>query len=89
MHNSKELAFTFMLVFFSLFCLIVTAHYIWPTPYYWPRGGGGTLNCSSIYPSPKKNINKNINFKHPQKIFEILATQKNIHILYNELKKIP
>ena len=29
----------------------------------------------SIYPSPGKNIR---NFKHPEKIFEILATPKNI-----------
>ena len=40
----------------------------------------------SIYRSPKKNIR---NFKHPKKIFEILATQKNIPILYLDLKKRP
>ena len=38
----------------------------------------------SIYRSPPKNIR---NFKHPKKIFEILATQKNISILYLDLKK--
>ena len=55
--------------------------------------GGGTLIFSrirrlgpSIYRSPKKNIR---NFKHPQKIFEILATPKNILILYIDLKKDP
>ena len=40
----------------------------------------------SIYCSPPKNIR---NFKHPKKIFEILATQKNIPILYIDLKKRP
>ena len=52
---------------------------------------GGTLIFSrirrlgpSIYRSPQKNIR---NFKHPQKIFEILATAKNIPILYIDLKK--
>ena len=40
----------------------------------------------SIYPSPPKNIR---NFKHPKKIFEILATPKNIPILYLDLKKRP
>ena len=40
----------------------------------------------SIYPSPQKNIRS---FKHPKKIFEILANQKNIPILYNDLKKRP
>ena len=40
----------------------------------------------SIYRSPQKNIK---NFKHPKKIFEILATQKNIPILYLDLKKRP
>ena len=38
----------------------------------------------SIYCSHPKNIR---NFKHPQKIFEILATQNNISILYLDLKK--
>ena len=38
----------------------------------------------SIYRSPQKYIS---NFKHPQKIFEILATQKYIPILYFDLKK--
>ena len=40
----------------------------------------------SIYRSPQKNIR---NFKHPKKIFEILATQKNISILYLDHKKDP
>ena len=46
------------------------------------EGGGGYSNFFSIrrlgpgiYHSPPKTIR---NFKHPQKIFEILATQKNI-----------
>ena len=38
----------------------------------------------SIYRSPQKNIR---NFKYPKKIFEILATQKNIPILYLDFKK--
>ena len=59
------------------------------------QGGGGgrvlyffhirTLG-PSIYRSPKKNIR---NFKHPKKIFEILATPKNIQFLYLDLKKDP
>ena len=55
------------------------------------RGGGGVLSFfyihrlgPSIYRSPPKNIR---NFKHPQKIFEILATLKNTPILYIYLKK--
>ena len=36
----------------------------------------------SIYHSLKRNIR---NFKHPKKLFEILATQKNIPILYLNL----
>ena len=58
-----------------------------------PGGGGGTLNFfyirrlgPSIYSSPPKNIR---NFKHPKKIFEILATPKNFPILYKDLKKRP
>ena len=58
-----------------------------------PGGGGGTLIFfrirrlgPSIYRSPQKNIR---NFKHPKKIFEILTTQKNIPILYLDLKKDP
>ena len=57
------------------------------------QGGGGTLIFfrirrlgPSIYRSPPKNIR---NFKHPQKIFEILATQKSISFLYLDLKKVP
>ena len=56
-----------------------------------PGGGGGYSNFyhirrlgPSIYRSPQKIIR---NFKHPKKIFEILATQKNIPILYLDLKK--
>ena len=55
--------------------------------------GGGYSNFfrirrlgPSIYRSPQKNIR---NFKHPKKIFEIFATQKNIPILYLDLKKRP
>ena len=68
MHNSKELAFTFiMMLVFSLFCLIVTAHYIWPTAYHWPREGGRGGGLLSIVPAStlhQKNIR---NFKHPKK----------------------
>ena len=58
-----------------------------------PRGGGGGGYSNffrirslgpSIYRSPPKNIR---NFKHPKKLFEILATQKYIPILYLDLKK--
>ena len=56
-------------------------------------GGGGYSNFfrirrlgPSIYCSTPKNIRK---FKHPKKIFEIFATQKNIPILYLDLKKDP
>ena len=42
---------------------------------------GPSINCSP----PKKYQN----FKHPKKIFEILATPKNIPILYLDLKKDP
>ena len=56
-------------------------------------GGGGTLIFSAYVGSdpastihPQKNIR---NFKHPKKIFEILATPKNIPILYLDLKKDP
>ena len=56
-------------------------------------GGGGTLIFSAYVGSdptstvhPPKNIR---NFKHPKKIFEILATPKNIPILYLDLKKRP
>ena len=57
----------------------------------WPRGS--TLIFSSYVGSdpaftvhPQKNIRK---IKHPKKIFEILATPKNIPILYLDLKKDP
>ena len=39
MHHSKALVFTFlmMLIFLAvLFRSIITAHYIWSTPYHWP-----------------------------------------------------
>ena len=54
-------------------------------------GGGGHLIFSSYVGSdpastvhPPKNIK---NFKHPKKIFEILAAQKNFPNLYLDLKK--
>ena len=57
------------------------------------RSQGGTLIFSAYVGSdpastvhPKKNIR---NFKHPKKIFEIVATPKNIPILYLDLKKDP
>ena len=40
----------------------------------------------SIHRSPQKNIR---NFKHPKKIFEILATQKIFQFLYLYLKQDP
>ena len=47
-----------------------------------PGGGGGTLIFSAYVgsdPAPALHPPKNIrNFKHPKKIFEILATPKNI-----------
>ena len=53
------------------------------------QGGYSNFFCirrlgPSIYCSPKKNIR---NFKHPKKLSEILATQKNIPILYQDLIK--
>ena len=58
-----------------------------------PRGGGGYSNffCirrlgPSIYRSPQKNIR---NFKHPKKIFEMLATQKISQFCTSTLKKDP
>ena len=54
---------------------------------------GGTLIFSAYVRSdpastvhPQKNVR---NFKHPQKIFEIIAIPKNIPILYLDLKKDP
>ena len=54
-------------------------------------GGGGYSNFSAYVGSepastvhPQKNIR---NFKHPKEIFEILATPKNIPILYLDFKK--
>ena len=56
-----------------------------------PRGG--TLIFSANIgsdPASTIHLKKNIrNFKHPPKIFEILATQKNFPILYIDLKKDP
>ena len=53
----------------------------------------GTLIFSAYVgsdPASTVHQNKNIrNSKHPKKIFEILATQKNIPILYLDLKKDP
>ena len=69
-----------------------------PTDWEKPGGGGGGggggyshFFCirrlgPSICPSPHKNIR---NFKHPKKIFEILATKKRSPILYLDLKKRP
>ena len=56
-------------------------------------GGGGILIFSACVGSdpastvhPPKNIR---NFKHPQKIFEILAAKKISPFLYLDLKKNP
>ena len=50
----------------------------------YPRGGGGTLIFSAYVgsdPTSTLHRKKNIrNFKHPKKIFKILAPQKNILI---------
>ena len=54
-----------------------------------PRGGGGGYSlffCIRRLRFTPKNIR---NFKHPKKIFEILAAPKNIPILYHDLKKDP
>ena len=55
---------------------------------------GGVLLFFSAYvgsdPASTVHLPKKIrNYKHPKKIFEILATQKNIPILYLDLKKRP
>ena len=53
-------------------------------------GGGGTLIFSAYVGSdPASTVHPNQEFQALQKIFEILATQKNIPILYLDLKKIP
>ena len=61
-----------------------------PTP---GGGGGGTLVFSAyvgLDPASTVHPQKNIrNFRHPKKILEILATPKNIPILYLDLKKDP
>ena len=56
------------------------------------QGGGGTLIFSAYVGSdPASTVHPKIirNFKHPNKIFEIFATQKNMPILYIYLKKRP
>ena len=55
---------------------------------YFPQGGYSYFFCirrlrHSIYHSPQKNIR---NFKHPKKIFEILATQKMQYFMVNKKK---
>ena len=53
---------------------------------------GGTLNFSSYVSSGQAytlHPQKYQEFQAPQKIFEILATPKNIPTLYNDLKKRP
>ena len=53
---------------------------------------GGTLIFSTYAGSePASTVHPKTNqeFQAPQKIFEILATQKNIPILYLDLKKRP
>ena len=60
---------------------------------YYPGGGGGYsifFRIRRLGPSIRRSPQKNIrNFKHPKKIFEILATQKFFPILYLDLKKDP
>ena len=56
--------------------------------------GGGTHIFFSAYvgwgPASTSHPIKNIRyFKHPKKIFEILATKKNTPILYFDFKKRP
>ena len=63
-------------------------------PGFSPRGGGeGVLNFFSVYvgsdPASTVHTQKYQEFQAPQKIFEILATQNNVPILYLDLKKIP
>ena len=53
-------------------------------------GGGGYSHFSAYVGSGPASTTRHIrNFKHPQKIFEILATPKNTPILYLDLKKRP
>ena len=55
-------------------------------------GGGGTLIFSAYLgsdPASTVHPKKYQEFQAPQKIFEILATPKNIPILYLDLKKDP
>ena len=57
-----------------------------------PGGGGGTLIFSAYVgsdPASTVHPKKYQEFQAPQKIFEILATPKNIPILYLDLKKRP
>ena len=59
----------------------------WPPP-----SQGGTLIFSTYVGSdPASTVHPKIyqEFQAPPKIFEILATQKNIPILYLDLKKDP
>ena len=84
----------FVLCIGFVLVLFVTCIFVCCVPVYSPRGGGGgggTLTfssyigldpASSVY---KKNISEISGIT--QKIFEILATPKNIPILYIDLKK--
>ena len=71
----------------DVYCILVS----FPCGILGPRGVAlifsayvGSDPTSTIH--PPKNIR---NFKHPKKIFEILATSKNIRILCLDLKKDP
>ena len=55
-------------------------------------GGGGTLMFSSyvgLDPASTAYPQKYLEYQAYTKIFEILATPKNIHILYNETQERP
>ena len=58
-----------------------------------PGGGGGGTQFFSVYvgSDPASTVHPKIirNFKHTKKLFEILATQIYIPILYLDLKKRP
>ena len=58
-----------------------------------PRAQGGDTQIFFVYvgsdPASTVHPPKNQEFQAPQKIFEILATPKNIPILYLDLKKDP
>ena len=71
-------------------CQIIAPYCIHAIVNRYSQGGGGYSNFfrirrfgPSIYRSPPKNIR---NFKHPKKIFEILATPKKF---CDDLKKYP